>query len=293
VGVFTGLLTTNGMGSWSNLTMFYAMQHLSFGKLYCDFVSPSCQLAVKGGCEQYYLGVSAYLGNAVHVNATIIDVVRPLLPFGKTIINAIVNNRLKVFFVDKLVVAIPETLSNLKFLDLDLRERAAFADVTTKNYWVFEAAVTGAITEPSGTSNGFTVFSVDVLAADGQPPQPCMLGINRALPYGPVNGWAGSNYYISDSAMKNITAQNLAILASINTTLISSASLAPASDPVFIRHVFSPFFPASSLAKSPTPFSVIANLQGHRNTYYIGALLSIPDSSKVWEFAYQIVNHYF
>jgi len=88
--------------------------------------------------------------------------------------------------------------------------------------------------------------------------------------------------------MMKVINKSLHKLTQVPTTPLTSASIN-----TFIKHEFQPYFPTSVLQDCPNPYTRIKSLQGHKNTYYVGALMTFAESAKVWEHAYQLVNEKF
>jgi len=308
-GLFAELIFDGGQGSYDDLTTLYALLGLRRGNL--ALLQPTKSgLSVIGGCGAFYAGVTKYLGSAVYFNATVEVALRPLEagPFQidqtSTLYVRINNGRtLQQFTADNIVIAIPQTVTNLAPFLPDLTELATFFDLETREYFALEFNVAG-----PAAADSFQIVNLDVTQPNTLPKPPAILDFSRTLPYGPSAGWASSNDYITEAEMVEvITAQ----LAKMPKSVLNSVSLTR-----IIQHVFQPFFPVSMLQCSPNAYrfdlvlfvtswpclcsficflvcfvrSKINNLQGYRNMFYVGAGMTFAESVKIWEHEYRLIN---
>jgi hypothetical protein len=172
-----------------------------------------------------------------------------------------INNgrQLQQFTADNIVIAMPQTVTNLAPFLPDLTELAAFFDVETREYFALEFDVAGPVTDA-----GFTIVNVDVTQLYTLPTPPTFLDFQRTLPYGPAAGWSSSDDYISQAEMVDvINAQ----LKNMPPSVLSSASLTRV-----IQHVFQPFFPVSALKCSPNPYRFVFSFFGCFCFSFCGAL---------------------
>eukprot|EP00611_Tribonema_gayanum_P003538 TRINITY_DN12791_c0_g1_i1.p1 TRINITY_DN12791_c0_g1~~TRINITY_DN12791_c0_g1_i1.p1 ORF type:complete len:495 (+),score=142.26 TRINITY_DN12791_c0_g1_i1:3168-4652(+) len=282
--VFAGLLYQGGKGPFDKLTTLYALENLRRGNLLLT-ATPSGMVAT-AGCQKIYDGIQDFLGSRVYLNAEILSVSRP--PKNKNLPSTIIvgvggENQARQFKAAKVVISIPQTLDNLKPFGLDARETAAFENVRVRGYYASAVDIAGG----SLADATFTLVNRDLT----DPLTPVIPGprtvcaVYRELPYGPASCYAASTEPLPSAAAKAfIEAQ----LANLPPEGVADASLSE-----FNSHVFQPHFTAEALAASPSPFTVLAQQQGYRNTYYVGALLSFAESAKVMEHAYRVVSEFF
>ena len=58
-----------------------------------------------------------------------------------------------------------------------------------------------------------------------------------------------------------------------------------------LSHVpFQPYFNAADLAASPNPYTQIAQMQGRRETYWLGSTVTYAESVMVMEHALELIN---
>lgn len=282
--LFAQLLFNGGMGSFDKLTALYALQNLHLG-IIALFQPTKGGIVIQGGCGRLYDAIRAYLGSSVYLNSQVIVAARPLQgasgPITIVVRNVSDPRDVDTFQVGSLIVAIPQTIENLVKIGLDFEEYSAFAAVDTRDYFAIEFNVAG----PLAANGSFQVANRDVVNANTLPTPPTLLSVQRDLPYGPANGWASSDNYITDAAMLAVVNDRLSKMPASYLTSVSVTR--------FIRHVFQPHFPVSALAASPNPYNTIASLQGRRNTYYIGALMSFAETAKVLETTYRLIDQRF
>jgi hypothetical protein len=73
--VFNGLIFNGGVGSLEKLTTLYALLNLRLGIL--NLQTPGAACIPVGGCQAFYDGIKAFLGDAVYLNAQVMSVQRP------------------------------------------------------------------------------------------------------------------------------------------------------------------------------------------------------------------------
>jgi hypothetical protein len=273
-GLLYLLVTGGGFPEWNRLTALYGILSLS-ASILSIAEDPATFTAVSGGCIQYFNGMRDYLGHHnVIVNATVLNGQReegqPIVLTGSRRI----GNRDEDFQYECgiLITAFPQTMHALeKFLDLDSVEKEVFKHVRTRPCFVAEFNVNGSIADQlplqMANSDPENLFK--------QPKLPSIVHMSRNLTYGPAFGQLASNRQISQAIMENIAKQNLQHI-SVDPSVFS-ASLGKV-----IRHVLQPFFTKQRLLKKGiSPYTELANIQGHRNTYHVGALISFSASHVV------------
>lgn len=281
--MFIQFINTGGMGSYNLLTTLYALQNVNRPILSLA-TNTGTGFVVNEGCASIYAGIRNYLGiENVIVNATTVTAIRfdnrlnlPILLFMK--INA---SELKIYQCKNLFVSFPQQTKDLTFLDLTDAESAVFNNVVTREYYDFRVNLTGSVT----TNPAFSIVNIDVT----NPPTlfpfyPCVLAIQRNLPYGTSNGYSFSDYPVTDTQMVNIINTQLQGL----NPLLGTATLLH-----YNHHVFQAHFNASFLSQSPSPYTKLDHLQGSLNTYYTGALFGFADSVLCWEKSKVLIDKYF
>lgn len=303
------LLEVSGLGSPEDLTTLWALEQLNLADT--ELFLPGTKgasFAIAGGCGTFYENVQAWLGNSVYVGATIKDVDRPEQEdcdsyrrdidagtdrgrddsryYGIRISADVAGYRHRQkFAVHNLILALPQTLENLAFLDLDDVETAVYSQVQTRAYFAFEAAMSGPI-----ASTSFNILNFDLFRPSKYlyPVLPSVTAVRHEDPASPfVAGWAESdNSSITDDEMMAVIVDRISRIPHVLLTNITVTAL--------IRHVYQPFVPVASLAATPHFFAQIAAKEGHRNTFDIGALLTGQAvSTKAWEFAKRLITQFF
>jgi hypothetical protein len=233
--------------------------------------------SVKNGCINLYNGMIDYLGaENVLTNVDLEFAIRPPAGFdfpstlagvitstghhGETIQRPFVQSCEKVF------VAFPPLLSALEFLGPDEVESALFSSVSHFNYYVTSAEVEGPLV--SNPPKEFMMVNYQEGKPYGLPAMPCLVNMFRGYPYGPATVGMTSANPIPVDEMIAIAQREV---DTISDSLLTKVTLSTANAQA---HVFEPYFPSSELATSPTAYTRLNNLQGYRNTYYSGSLLS-------------------
>ncbi|KAI9013598.1 hypothetical protein DFJ74DRAFT_682569 [Hyaloraphidium curvatum] len=277
---FSAVLLSGGVGSYDKLTTLYALLNLRRGILVLGLFQRT-GLLPEGGCGNFYEGIARFLsrgGNKVYFKSDVRNIVRTADGVQLTV--KVGNQATKVYSADKLVVAIPQTLANLAILDLDDRERAAFADVRFREYYALGFGIEGGALS---TVTNFSLTNLNLLAGGTQPAPPTVTAFGRLVPYFLAPGFAYSDFPLDDNQVRSFVE---AQIANIPQTAIAKVTLER-----FYRHKgFQPHFPPEALARSPNPYTVIAGLQGNKGTFHVGALLSYAESTKIWENAFRMVE---
>jgi len=232
---------------------------------------PGNEFSVVGGCIKLYDGMAAYIGSEnIKTKVDLITSVRPIagLDYPTTLAGTILGSdgveRPFIEVCEKVIVAFPPVLSDLEsFLSLDHRERSLFSKVRYFDYYVTTAAVEGNL-----TSGPFVVDNFQENQLYGLPVAPAFVYMFRGYSYGPAALGMNAPTHIPLHDMLDIAQEQL---DRTPDNLLSSINL---STEHARWHLFNPYFLDSELATSPTAYTRLANLQGHRNTYYAGSLIT-------------------
>jgi hypothetical protein len=280
------------LGPYNQVLALYALPIIS--PLVINFFLPNALLTgfnVAGGCSRIYDGISTYLGAGnVVLNSDIQEVQRKNNNGDHPIQLRGVNSQTGVdfkYFCGDLVIAFPQTKANLANYDLDDVEDAIFSQIGVRNYWWGTANISGAT-----TSGGFTVQVRDLFGDPFQSaPYPGMIQVMRPhFTITPAAWYAASGDTPVDNAQIAIKVQN-----HFNTMINAPIGLfdSVAIDE-FHYHQYQPHvINVSALAVTPNLYTRIANLQGHRHTYYVGGTEGYAASYVVWENSYKLVQTYF
>lgn len=243
--------------------------------------------SVNKGCAAIYSGMSSYIGSSnVIVNANVLRVERPSKRSNRPtrlIVN--INNTRVLIKCRDIIVSFPQTIDNMRFMNLTVEENALFSDVRVRNYYEMKLNITGAITQSNDSQPWFTFANIDVIPYGTFSPFPTIMAIKRDLNYGPGAGYAFDSGNLSMSQMTAVVQQTLNHL---NFGPIFSASLVDMD-----LHQFQAHFTVASLSASPSPYTRFDALQGVSHTYYTGALRSFAETSNIWQKTFNLISQYF
>jgi len=236
---------------------------------------------VIGGIQRIYNGMEVFLSKSnVILNAKIVKIKRSP-SFSRKPVEIIYHqkgDRKKIHCRD-MIISFPPTLENLSSMDLTKKERNLFKDVSTRSYFGFSAYAEG----PGIAGHTSTIVNVDPTQPYGIAKFPSITGILNQHGYSPVNGYAFSSTPIQKEKMKEIVIQELSNIPSSVTNLTLDE---------FLAYEYAPQFSRRSLAKTPSPFTRLNDLQGSYHTFYTGDVFSYPATHFVWEKSFKIVQQY-
>lgn len=285
------LVFIGGLGHYSQVTTVYALRTLRRGILMM-FLFANSTVGIKGGCGALYDAVRARVGyDKILTNAIVTDISRHEdlgetddddgghTPDSRVFIQVKVNGHHDSYSCGKLFMGFAPIVENLNFMHLDATEKAVFSKLNSRYYYALETNISG----PADLIGGFNVLMIDPMQPDFLPAFPTITALQRGLPYGPAPGWLSAN---ENLPLSNVTEIIKAQLAKIPASVLTNTSLIRV-----VPHVpFQPYFSVSDLGTSPTPYTQMTNLQGYRDTYWLGAALTYAESVMVMEHAWRIVN---
>ncbi len=267
-----------GLGDFDRLTTLYALLNLS-PTISRVFTASEAGFMVTNGCQSIYQGIRDYLGEEnVIMNAQVTNANRPLS--GAVTISGVVSGAESFSYTcGKLIVSYAQVPEKLTPLNLDETESAVFQNVKSRYYFAGEIRLAGPLNEGNN-------FDISNLNSNGTTPVlPAITEIFRARSYGPAQVKASSNDLISLSSMTDVVKEQLSRLPSGLVTGVTLVDL--------VYHTFQPYFTTDELAKTNGSYTALANLQGYRNTYYVGSLGRFAASFLVWEDSYQLIEAHF
>lgn len=237
------------------------------------------------GYFQLYDGIRNYIGrDNVLTSAKIRRVIRPpealknILPITLIIE---VGGKLKVAQTWKLVIAHPQLLSDISYIDLDAREKDIFKHVSSYLYYAAAFNFTGGLL---GQGQGIQVTNINPANAYGYPNWPGIASINRGLPYGPGGVFGCAKDPITNEAMEVVMQEQLSRMG----PLIENPQIS-----VYKPHEkFCPHFDFESIRASPNVYTRLENLQGYRSTFWIGALRNFANSGALWDQSFKFIEKY-
>lgn len=286
--MLVNFVLTGGFGPIADLPAVYPLRELPIylratnegGILFTPFE----------GCQALYNGIAAYLQPTgsptqnVYYNSTITKITRPGVSSpGVSTVHFTSNGQSQLIIANKVIIAIPQTLFNLNLIGMDLNaeEVAAFNRVII-NPGFFALELQGVLPYPAVDMMNFS----NVVGYQ----EPTYPTIATLYP-----GFASIGApVLAGLATGNITYNQMLAIVQANITQMKTMSPAPLDLTLLqmIQHTdYFPHFPQSALATSP--WKRIYDLQGKRNTFWLGALPTFADTTLIVDYAYRIVNQNF
>jgi hypothetical protein len=173
----------------------------------------------------------------------------------------------------KLLIAIPPTLDNLKFLDLNENSRHIFGQFNNSYYW-------NGIVRNSGVPDNTSITNAALTAPEGIPAMPGLYSIQASGVPGLHKVYYGSSYAIPDDQVKSKILDGIA-------KVVKAGGFSPgAGAPEFVA--FGDHRPFT-LTVSPDAikkgfYKQLNALQGQDSTWWTGAAWQTQDSSLIWNF---------
>jgi hypothetical protein len=178
------------------------------------------------------------------------------------------------------VMAIPPYLDNIKFIDLNYKERNLFSHVNVGHLYMFAVEVEGGIAD-IGFDN---VYNVNLNPNSSSLSIPSITLLSRSLSYGPAMGYIPSPTPLTDLELNTIITTQLAGVPFFNSTTFIPSS---------VSHHVHLDFDLSSFNKRRSPFQRFEYLQGKLNTFWVGALNSIDQTNVILDHTYRLIQHNF
>ncbi|AGO85601.1 hypothetical protein psal_cds_1260 [Pandoravirus salinus] len=285
--LFVPQLSGGGLGAFDKLTTLYALLNLS-PTISRIFSVPYAGFVVANGCRGIYDGMRAYLtaddADNVLVNAKTLIAVRPYSPRLPVIVGGTLSTPAGglagsfAYRCGKLIVAYAQTEPNMKPLALDAAERRVFKEVRQRYYFTGTIDAAGPVVD----GGAFNMLNIDPTSPFGTPALPAVTQLTRGLPYGPVQFKATSQEPISVPAMRQLVVDQLARMPA---SLLTNATAVDE----FLLHAFQPHFTDAELARPGGAYAALEALQGHRKTYYVGALKNFAVTYQLWQASYDLV----
>lgn len=281
---FMQTVITGAVGSVNKAPALYALKELSPAFIMLS-VEPNVAFVMIEGCQAVYNGIEAELTNItfphLYFNATITDVDRPGGSAVSTVTFTIDGVEHEVFG-DKIIVAIEPTLDNLSPFDLDHDEFELFRYVKV-NSGFFDALFS------VDTGIPFTYFQNYANTHNfKEPSYPSMLSISSGF----APGYAGGAIFSEDPDFTVAAATAVLEADIVKLDLLPNPITNVTLLEVRKHYGYMGQFTGSVL-RSHDPYKKLRLLQGHLNTYYVGALTAFADTSYIAEYAYDLVNYHF
>ncbi|KAH9207945.1 flavin-containing superfamily amine oxidase [Leptodontidium sp. 2 PMI_412] len=259
-------------GDVSTIPALYGIKGLGPGllqSLFGKFI-----VAASGDTRSLYEAAAKDLGDSILLDSTILSVTRTAKT-GKPVV-ILVNQPgqpPKLIRAKKLLVAIPQTLSNIGKFDISGDERDIFSKFSAMGYWA------GVATVPNLNN---TLRNVGVQTPYNQPVIPGPAGIQATVAPGyftTLVGYNDLNY--TDASSQALIRTNLATLAAVGGVPPGSAEAT--------KFVFSSDHGPYGLRVSTKDikngfYKKLLAAQGKRNTYWAGAAFAGHNSGLIWNF---------
>jgi len=269
--LFNGTINAGGFGPFNQVTAFDAVAQLGPTTLMFDLISDSW-FGVKNGCLSIYEGIENYLGsNAIMLNAHVTHALRPPAELNLPIVlSGVQNGRPFIKTCDKLIVAYQQTLDKLAPLNLDARERAVFGSVTLRDYTTAKVLLEGPLT----ASAPYLFANVRRDQPLSQPALPNIYNFFNNHPFGPGFAIGFSETILPPGELDSIMIES--------SEGVPPEAFTSVTFEHFWRHEYNPHFSVGVLGAAVNPYTRLDNLQGHRNTFYCGALYDTETSGYIW-----------
>lgn len=272
---FNETIWLGGSGSFDQITALEALNNVATPS---DFLASS--FSVFNGCYSIYEGIEKYIGSdKILLNTKIIAAIRNYLPNEQSLLFSETNGVLNYDLCDKIIVAFPPTQKNTLPLFLDFQESSLFSTVSTVN------VLTAAFNVSTSLEGRYFLSNTDKNRVNNQPQTPSVITIGRDHDIGPYCSISFAQYYKSEDFMKNLTKQTIENIPKVYFT-----------NPEFQKfwvHDYTPKFSFVAQQANISPFKLMDNLQGHRNTYWVGALRTTYSSTQIWNENKRLIDLYF
>jgi len=256
-----------GLGNLLEDPALYVLKNFSLS-VAGSLATPNGFALVPAGVGALYDAALQSLGQDALVNACVTSVQRT---GGGIHVFAETPDGPRHVFCQKLVIAMPPTLTNLAPVDLDAQEAALFSRLRA-NYYAT------ALVKISGLPLGLTVQNVGANTRDNLPPLPGIYAITPTQVEGYYNVKYGSAFWLPDEITKANIVADIARIRARGTYPMQFEGFE-----AFSSHA--PFEMMVSSAEIAGGYYTRLNaLQGRHNTYYTGAAFQTNDSSLIWQF---------
>jgi len=193
------------------------------------------------------------------------------------------NGTLYHYTCNKVIVSYPQTLLSMATFDLDAQEFAVFANVENYNFWCGDVYVSGNI-----TNQAFQLTVANFSSPFFEALYPGIVFLQKEYPdLRPAQFLAYSKTWLPINQITTLVTTQLRKFAAYGL-IDSNFTIATVE-----YHLYIPHGRNASMAQSPNFYTKLKNLQGHRNTYYVGGLPSYQLSYVVWEHSYNLIQENF
>ncbi|KXZ54236.1 hypothetical protein GPECTOR_5g327 [Gonium pectorale] len=238
---------------------------------------------VKNGCSSLYHAFHRYLGGWVKLGAAPFSITRRSSRMDVTYTR---EGRKVKTTCRRLVVSAVQSLDNLESFinNLDAKEKAVFSQVT---YNIFSKAVVRTPYKMGSNPKGVSVQ----LSEFGYKDLPAVVALGTMGPLGVGLTWTvgptpvATRQGIADLIISNLTTWSAAVGGAF--PIPAKRKDVFLDGPDLHQHTPRP----ADMTQLPAFYNALYGLQGHRNTYYTGALLSHNAQYDVWRYSDWLVRN--
>jgi hypothetical protein len=265
-----------GQGAVKNLPALYALKNISPAVTKC--ARTNSFVAAASGVDTLYEKIQVKMGEALRCNVQVQSIRRnvEVIEITATQDRSPLNIRCR-----KLYVTFPPTLTNMESFDLDQQEKSVFEKFKSFYYWTVMVKISGLPTD----TVFFPIDGTDPLTGQVIP------GIYTIVPTS-----MPETYNILYGSEQPLTEQEVLddITGFVQRMSNNLTGQEIKLDSVDLFRLHTPFGTHVTPDEICNSFyqSLLA-LQGHRNTYYLGAAVDTNESRSVWIHAADIVQTLF
>ncbi|KAM0233526.1 hypothetical protein ACHAP5_010401 [Fusarium lateritium] len=228
-----------------------------------------------GNTRDLYDAAASDLGDSVYLNSNVVRVQRNK---AGVVVTVKQGGKTLTFKARKLLVAIPQTLKNVKPLDLSKSERDIFSKFSAVGYVCGVADIPG-LNSSLQNVGAFTPANTPVIPGNngytqtGSPNQ-FLLGV----------GFDNADYSLADS--ETVTRKELATLAAVGAVPADAAK--EVTFPILSNHApFDLRVTSQNIGKGF--YADLLKLEGRRNTYWTGAVFAGHNSGLIWNWNNDVI----
>ncbi|KAG4275021.1 hypothetical protein FPRO04_14446 [Fusarium proliferatum] len=241
----------------------------NFGPGLLQAVSTEFPIAASGDTRSIYKAVSAVPGNDIYLNS---DVIRVRRNKQGAVVTIRQKGKTTTIKAKKLLVAVPQTIENMKAFDLSEKERRLFSKVSAFGYVAGVANIPGL---------DVSLQNIGIMIPDKTPMIPGSNGyVYSGSPSQFLLGVAFDNTGYTITRSKSLIRKELATLARVGA--VARDSRKSVTFPYISNHV--PYNLHVTRKETVKRFyKELLDLEGYLNTYWTGAAFAGHNSGLIWK----------